>query len=83
MTQPSPRVWIDPREDDSFRDAIVGDLRSTLIEHPVVGLVVLDGDVLQVPGHDLRIVVYSPAPGTQDAERLAQLTTAEAHHQAR
>jgi hypothetical protein len=44
------------------------------IDHPDVGLVVLDGDVLQVPGCDLRIVVYSPAPDTQDADRLAQLT---------
>ena len=115
MTQPSPCVWVDPREDETFRDAIVGDLRVASIEHPddaeladlvtalhetspefverwtaarparyrgvrkhvdhpEVGLIVLDGDVLQVPGCDLRIVVYSPAPDTQDADRLAQLT---------
>jgi len=119
MTQPSPDVWVDPREDDTFRDAIVGDLRVAFLEHPDdaelsdlvtalhetspefverwtaarparyrgmrkhvdhpdVGLVVVDGDVLQVPGCDLRIVVYSPAPGTQDADRLARLTNAEA-----
>jgi transcriptional regulator with XRE-family HTH domain len=116
MTQPSPRVWVDPGEDDAFRDAIVGDLRVAFLEHPddaeladlvtalhetsaefgerwnaarparyrglrkhvdhpVTGPIVLDGDVLQAPGSDLRMVVYSPAPGTQDADRLARLTT--------
>jgi transcriptional regulator with XRE-family HTH domain len=115
MTQPNPGVWVDPHEDETFRDAIVGDLRVACLEHPDdaeladlvtalhevspefaerwtaarparyrgmrkhvdhpgVGLVVLDGDVLQVPGSDLRIVVYSPAPGTRDADRLARLT---------
>ena len=44
------------------------------IDHPVAGPLVLDGDVLQVPGSDLRMVVYSPAPGTPDADRLARLT---------
>lgn len=116
MTQPSSCVWVDPREDDTFRDAIVGDLRVAFLEHPHdaeladlvtalhetspefverwttarpahyrgmrkrvdhpdVGTVVLDGDVLQVPGCDVRIVVYSPVPDTQDADRLARLTT--------
>ncbi|WP_369130303.1 helix-turn-helix domain-containing protein [Modestobacter roseus] len=116
MTQPNPRVWIDPREDENYRDAIVGDLRVALIEHPDdpelvdlvaalrevspefverwdaarparfrgmrkhvehpdVGLLVLDGDVLQAPGDDVRMVVYSPAPGTPDADRLARLVS--------
>lgn len=115
MTQPNPRVWVEPGEDATFRDAIVGDLRVASLEHPddaelvdlvtalhasspefverwnaarparyrgmrkhvdhpVVGPVVLDGDVLQVPGSDVRMVVYSPAPGTVDADRLARLT---------
>ncbi len=114
MTQRNPCVWVDPGEDDTFRDAIVGDLRVALLEHPDdaeltdlvsalhasspefverwtaarparyrgmrkhvdhpdVGTLALDGDVLQVPGCDVRLVVYSPAPGTQDAERLARL----------
>jgi PAS domain-containing protein len=117
MTQPHPGVWVDPAEDGTFRDAIVGDLRVAFLEHPDdaelvdlvtalhesspefverwsaarparyrgmrkhidhpdVGVIVLDGDVLQVPGSDLRMVVYSPAPDTQDAERLARLTAA-------
>jgi hypothetical protein len=115
MTQPSPRVRFDPAQGDAFRDAIVGDLRTALlehpddaelldlvtalraespefaerwaaarparyrglrkhVEHPEVGLLVVDGDVLQVPGSDVRVVVYSAAPGTPDADRLARLT---------
>jgi hypothetical protein len=115
MTRPSPLVWVEPGEDETFRDAIVGDLRTALlehpddaelldlvaglrevspeyaargaaapppryrgmrkhVEHPEVGRLALDGDVLQVPGSDVRVVVYSPAPGTLDAERLARLT---------
>jgi transcriptional regulator with XRE-family HTH domain len=115
MTQSSPYVWVDPDEDHTFRDAIVGDLRVAFLEHPDdpeladlvnvlhetspefverwtaarparyrgmrkhvdhpdAGPLVLDGDVLQVPGSDLRMVVYSPAPDSPDADRLAQLT---------
>jgi hypothetical protein len=120
MTQPSPYVWVAPDEDNTFRDAIVGDLRVAFlehpgdaeladlvtalhetspefterwtaarparyrgmrkhIEHPDVGPLALDGDILQVPGSDLRMVVYSPAPDTRDADRLARLTGAEAY----
>ncbi|MET0425269.1 MAG: helix-turn-helix transcriptional regulator [Actinoplanes sp.] len=119
MTQPNPGVWVDPGEDETFRDAIVGDLRVAHLEHPDdaeladlvtalhqtspefverwtaarparyrgmrkhidhpdVGPLVLDGDVLQVPGCDLRIVVYSPEPDSPDADRLARLTRYQA-----
>lgn len=44
------------------------------IDHPRVGPVTLDCDVLTVAGSDLRIVVYTAEPGTEDAERLALLT---------
>ncbi|TDD18607.1 helix-turn-helix domain-containing protein [Nonomuraea diastatica] len=43
------------------------------IEHPQVGPVTLDCDVLSVAGGDLRIMVYTAEPGTDDAERLALL----------
>jgi transcriptional regulator with XRE-family HTH domain len=117
MTQPNPSVWVDPAEDEIYRDAIVGDLRVAYLEnpgdaeladlvtalhetstefverwtaarparfrgmrkhidHPEAGPIVLDGDVLQTPGCDLRMVIYSPAPDTPDAARLAKLTTA-------
>ncbi|MFC3502879.1 helix-turn-helix transcriptional regulator [Micromonospora krabiensis] len=44
------------------------------IDHPGVGPVTLDCDVLTVAGSDLRIMVYTAEPGTDDAERLALLT---------
>jgi transcriptional regulator with XRE-family HTH domain len=44
------------------------------IEHPQVGPLALDCDVLTVAGSDLRIMVYTAEPGTEDAQRLALLT---------
>ncbi|SEF80517.1 Helix-turn-helix domain-containing protein [Actinacidiphila yanglinensis] len=43
------------------------------IDHPQVGALTLDCDVLSVAGSDLRIMVYTAEPDTQDAERLALL----------
>ncbi|AOP48498.1 helix-turn-helix transcriptional regulator [Streptomyces lydicus] len=43
------------------------------VDHPQVGAVTLDCDVLSVTGGDLRIIMYTAEPGTQDAERLALL----------
>ena len=40
------------------------------IEHPQVGDVTCDCDVLTVPGSSLRIVVYTVASGSVDAEKL-------------
>ena len=51
-----------PREDRS---------RHKIIDHPDVGRIALDCDVLIVAGDDLRIMVYTAEPGTEDAERLA------------
>ena len=39
-------------------------------EVPGVGRITLDCDSLEVPGDDQRLVVYSAAPGTRDAELL-------------
>ncbi|WP_436758896.1 helix-turn-helix transcriptional regulator [Streptosporangium sp. V21-05] len=44
------------------------------VHHPDVGPLTLDCDVLTVPGSDLRIIVYSTAPGTDAADRLKLLT---------
>jgi transcriptional regulator with XRE-family HTH domain len=41
------------------------------IDHPHVGALTLDCDLLSVAGSDLRIMIYTAEPGTQDAERLA------------
>jgi MmyB-like transcription regulator ligand binding domain len=43
------------------------------IDHPQVGALTLDCDVLSVAGSDLRIMVYTAEPGSRDAERLALL----------
>lgn len=43
--------------------------RKTLTATPV-GPVTVDCDVLSVPGGDLRIVVYTAAPGSEDAAKL-------------
>ncbi|WP_205699585.1 helix-turn-helix transcriptional regulator [Conexibacter sp. SYSU D00693] len=44
-------------------------------DHPQVGLMTLDCDVLQTTNSDLRLVVYSAAPGSDDARALALLAT--------
>ncbi|CAJ62282.1 MULTISPECIES: helix-turn-helix domain-containing protein [Frankia] len=43
------------------------------VDHPRVGAVTLDCDVLSVAGSDLRILVHTAEPGSPDAERLALL----------
>lgn len=43
-------------------------------DHPQVGTLTLDCDVLTVGGSDLRIMIYTAEPGTEDAERLELLT---------
>lgn len=40
------------------------------IEHPQVGDVTCDCDVLTVPGSDVRLVVYTAAEGSEDATKL-------------
>ncbi|WP_204051431.1 helix-turn-helix transcriptional regulator [Microbispora siamensis] len=50
------------------------DAARKIIDHPDVGPLTLDCDVLTVAGVDLRIMVYTAEPGTEDAERLASLT---------
>jgi transcriptional regulator with XRE-family HTH domain len=51
---------------------VVGRLESSrkTIEHPQVGLMTLDCDLLRVEGSDLHILVYSAEPGTEAAEKL-------------
>jgi transcriptional regulator with XRE-family HTH domain len=44
------------------------------IDHPSVGPLTLDCDVITVAGSDLRMMIYTAEPGTEDAERLALLT---------
>jgi hypothetical protein len=44
------------------------------VEQPEVGALTLDCDVLTVAGADLRLIVYTAEPGTEDAARLALIT---------
>ncbi|WAZ26292.1 helix-turn-helix transcriptional regulator [Streptomyces cinnabarinus] len=48
------------------------------IRHPEVGDILLDCDVLVVPGADLRMVTYTAATGSDDADRLDLLRVAGA-----
>jgi transcriptional regulator with XRE-family HTH domain len=45
--------------------------RHKIIDHPEVGAIAVDCDVLVVAGDDLRVMVYSAEPGSEDEERLA------------
>ncbi|MFF4507964.1 helix-turn-helix transcriptional regulator [Streptomyces sp. NPDC001401] len=51
---------------------VVGRLQASrkTIEHPQVGLLTLDCDLLRVEENDLHILVYSAEPGTEAAEKL-------------
>lgn len=40
------------------------------VDHPVVGPITLDCDVLAVPGADLHVVTFTAEPGSEDASRL-------------
>jgi transcriptional regulator with XRE-family HTH domain len=48
-----------------------GTSRHKVIDHPAVGRLTLDCDTLVVAVDDLRLMVYTAEPGTEDAERLA------------
>ncbi|WP_091179268.1 helix-turn-helix transcriptional regulator [Microlunatus flavus] len=45
--------------------------RRKTVAHPTVGPIALDCDTLVVTADDLRLMVYTAEPGTEDAERLA------------
>ncbi|MEU0026181.1 helix-turn-helix transcriptional regulator [Streptomyces sp. NPDC006335] len=50
------------------------------IEHPEVGDVTCDCDVLTVPGSDIRLIVYTVAAGSPDAEKLEFLRATSGGH---
>lgn len=51
----------------------VHELQTKTIDHPAVGVLTLDCDILTAHAADLRIIAYSAAPGTEAAERLQLL----------
>jgi len=62
--------------DELWESATAGQHESTrkTIDHPHVGALTLDCDILTVADNDLRIMIYTAEPGTQDADRLALLS---------
>ena len=46
--------------------------RKTIV-HPEAGRITVDCDVLTVAGSDLRLIVYTAPPGSDDARALASL----------
>jgi transcriptional regulator with XRE-family HTH domain len=58
---------------DSHQIAFHGSDHKT-VEHPALGPIVLDCDVLTVPGSDLRIVVYTAPQNSEAAEKLKLLS---------
>ncbi len=65
-----------PRFAELWEAGIVGrhEAERKTIDHPAAGELTLDCDVLTVRGSDLRIMIYTAEPGTEDAGRLALLT---------
>jgi transcriptional regulator with XRE-family HTH domain len=64
-----------PRFEETWRErpvAVRASDRKT-IEHPEIGPITVDCDILKLQGTDLRLIVYSAAPDTPDAEALARL----------
>jgi transcriptional regulator with XRE-family HTH domain len=57
------RLWF-----NGTAGVLTGDRKT--IEHPLVGELTLDLDVLMVPGTDLRIIAYAAVAGTDDAQKL-------------
>ncbi|MER5442701.1 helix-turn-helix transcriptional regulator [Streptomyces sp. NPDC002790] len=45
------------------------------VDHPEIGPLTLDCDILTVAGDDLRVMLYTAEPGTADADRLTLLAT--------
>jgi transcriptional regulator with XRE-family HTH domain len=43
------------------------------IDHPEIGRITIDCDILQVRGSDLRLIVYTAPPGSPDAQALKLL----------
>lgn len=65
-----------PRFAELWEAGVVGRLQAShkTIDHPQVGLLTLDCDLLRVEENDLHILVYSAEPGTEAAEKLQLLS---------
>jgi transcriptional regulator with XRE-family HTH domain len=65
-----------PRFEELWDSRVVGTHRDShkTFDHPDVGLVTVDCDVLTVDGSDLRIIAYTAPPGSEAAEKLRLLS---------
>jgi transcriptional regulator with XRE-family HTH domain len=76
---PSPSVdlrALSDRFDALWRERAVGAyvVARKTFDHPTVGLVTLDCDMLQVGDGGLRLIVFTAPPGSADANALALLS---------
>ncbi|MEV8374053.1 helix-turn-helix transcriptional regulator [Kribbella sp. NPDC056861] len=57
-------------------DHVVGfhESNTKTVNHPELGAILLDCDVLTAPGSDLRLIVYTAPPGSEAAEKLKLLS---------
>jgi transcriptional regulator with XRE-family HTH domain len=57
-------------------DHVVGfhESNTKTVNHPELGPILLDCDVLTAPGSDLRLIVYTAPPGSDAAEKLKLLS---------
>ncbi|WP_051791022.1 helix-turn-helix domain-containing protein [Amycolatopsis jejuensis] len=66
-----------PRFSELWHSGATGkfESRSGVLNHPTAGPIRTDGTVLTAPEGDLRLLVFTVAPGSEDAEKLAALRT--------
>lgn len=71
------RLNASPRFRELWSRSTVGGHESShkLVEHPEVGEIALDSDVLTTQDTNLRLVVYTPQPGTDARSKLELLAT--------
>lgn len=62
--------WFDQLWEAPVEPSAGGPSRHKVVAHPAVGRIALECDTLVIAGDDLRIMVYTAEPGTEDAERL-------------
>ncbi|MVU76864.1 helix-turn-helix domain-containing protein [Nocardia sp. ET3-3] len=70
-----------PRFAELWESGVVSGHDTTIktIDHPTVGPLTLDCAVLTVAGPDLRIMIDTAEPGSEDAQRLSLLTALDTH----
>ncbi len=73
------------RDAEEYEASLVADLRETasrypadrelgaliVVEHPEVGVIRMDSNVLAIPEGDLKLLIFTAEPGSIDADKLA------------